>query len=189
MNIECEASFYDINKDEIRQKLLELNANRVVFERIMRRVNYFIPEVKNGWMRVRDEGAKITMSIKQWHGETIDDQKEVCLQVDSFEEALNFLDVLGFKRKSYQETLREEWDYHGVQITIDTWPGLKPFVEIEAENETIVKDVTKKLGLDYNDAIFGPVGVLYDRYLGISEKEINDEVSEITFENPPKSKK
>lgn len=33
---------------------------------------------------------------------------------------------------------------------LDEWPGLKPFIEIEADSEIAVKNVTKKLGFEYN---------------------------------------
>ncbi len=80
----------------------------------------------------------------------------------------------------------EGWLYDGVEITIDTWPGLEPFVEIEGPSEKAVCKVSSELGLDYAQALFGAVDVVYEKKLGIPPNVINMQTPEITFENPPK---
>lgn len=80
----------------------------------------------------------------------------------------------------------EGWLYDGVEITIDTWPGLEPFVEIEGPSEEAVRKVSSELGLDYAQALFGAVDVVYEKKLGIPPEVINMNTPEITFENPPK---
>jgi adenylate cyclase class 2 len=85
MNIEYEAKFLNINKDKIRAKLKEIGANLVQAEILQKRMVFELPkghEIKGGWLRVRDEGDKITMSLKVVAGEKIEDQKEVCLKVN-----------------------------------------------------------------------------------------------------------
>jgi len=51
-----------------------------------------------------------------------------------------------------------------------------------------VKKITKLLGFDYSEAIFGPVGLIYEKELNISQEQINNHTPEITFKNPPKLK-
>lgn len=81
------------------------------------------------WCRVRDEGDKITMSVKEnGNEETISDQKEICLTVEDFSDAEMFLQALGCTFKAYQESKREVWKLDGVEICIDEWPWLEPFV-------------------------------------------------------------
>ena len=69
---------------------------------------------------------------------------------------------------------------------IDEWPFLESFVEIEGKSEKEVKKVSEKLGFDYKDAVFGPVGILYSEKYGVTEEFVNNEVKEILFdENNP----
>lgn len=188
MNIEFEATFPNIKKDEARASFERAGAKLNRPEFLQKRVNFFVPDevVKNSWLRVRDEGDKITMSIKKNDGPTMAQQQEICLEVSDFYKAVNFLKTLGFKQKSYQETKRELWLLDEAEITIDEWPYLEPFIEVEAKSEEDVKKVCSKLGLDYSKALFCPITVLYSMKYGIPEKIINNQIPKITFdgENP-----
>ena len=190
MQIEYEATFSDIDKDEIRGRLKSVGAELVKPEFIQKRRNFNLPkghEIEGGWLRVRDEGDKITMSLKVVaKNEAIDDQKEICLVVDNFEKAQEFLSAIGCTKKAYQESMREIWMLDGVEICIDEWPYLEPYVEIEGESEEAVKEASEKLGFDYAKAVFGAVDQQYKEKYGISEEIINNVILEITFngENP-----
>lgn len=139
-------------------------------------------EIDGGWARVRDESDKITMSLKIVDGTNIENQKEVCLQVDNFEEAKRLLELLGCKEKAFQESKRELWKLDDVEITIDEWPFLEPFVEIEGKSEKMVKSVAEKLGFDYKNAMFCAVGTLYSKKYNLPESVINNEVPKIIFD-------
>jgi adenylate cyclase class 2 len=190
MQIEYEATFANINKDKIRGRLKSVGAELVKPEFMQKRRNFNLPkgnEIEGGWLRVRDEGDKITMSLKVVaKNEAIDDQKEICLVVDNFEKAQEFLSAIGCTKKAYQESMREIWMLDGVEICIDEWPYLEPYVEIEGESEEAVKEASEKLGFDYAKAVFGAVDQQYKEKYGISEEIINNVILEITFngENP-----
>ncbi|MBT5338709.1 CYTH domain-containing protein [Candidatus Falkowbacteria bacterium] len=191
MKIEFEATFADINISEVREKLKELGAKLIRPEALMRRVNFYPPiDDDTGWMRVRDEGDRITLSYKRFLGykegsDQMDNQQEIFLEINDFDQGVQLLEVCGARKKSYQETKREDWKYKGLEISIDTWPGLEPFVELEGSDEKTVKQVAEELGFDYSEAIFGPVGLIYEKKLGIPPQVINNETPEITFESPP----
>ena len=70
---------------------------------------------------------------------------------------------LGLKQKSFQESKREIWNLDGVEIVIDTWPFLDPFVEIEGQSKQDVKKNSSKLEFSWEDTIFGPVTEIYYR--------------------------
>ena len=136
MNIEFEATFTNIDKDEMRAKLSSVGARLVRSEYMQKRFVFTLPkghEIPGGWLRVRDEGDKITMSLKVISGNTIEDQKEICLTVNDFNEAVLFLESIGCVQKAYQESKRELWMLDDVEITIDEWPFLEPFVEVEGK--------------------------------------------------------
>lgn len=190
MNIEYEATFANVEKDVMREKLRAAGAVLARPEFLQRRVVFRLPaghEMPGAWVRVRDEGDKITMSLKVIDGNQIENQKEVFLVVSDLEEATTFLLGLGCTQKSYQETRRELWTLDGAEVTLDEWPFLTPYVEVEGESEALVRSVSAKLGFDYAEALFGAVDVLYIRqYPHLTAERINNETPLIVFtgENP-----
>ncbi|MDD4901816.1 MAG: CYTH domain-containing protein [Patescibacteria group bacterium] len=188
MNIEYEATFLNIDKEEARERLKKAGAKLVKPEILMKRCNFTLPknnEIAGSWVRVRDEGDKITMSVKIMTGDKIEDQKEICLSVDEMEKAIDFLETLGCRKKSYQETKRETWELDSVIITLDTWPFLEPFAEVEGQSEQTVKSVSEKIGFDYTQARFCAVGTLYHEKYKIPQDVINNHTPEITFAKNP----
>lgn len=189
MNIEYEATFTDIDKNEIRKKLKAAGATLVKPEFLQSRVVFHFPkghEIPGGWARVRNEGDKITMSIKIIDGSRIEDQKEIYLEVNSMKDAEEFLATIGCERKSHQENKREVWKLHGVEVVIDEWPFLEPFIELEGRSESDVKSAAKVLELDYSKALFCAVGTLYGRKYNLPEDIVNNQTPEIVFgENNP----
>lgn len=187
MAIEYEATFSQINKEEIRARLKKAGASLVKPEFLQKRLNFKLPtghEIKGGWLRVRDEDDKVTMSLKVIDGEKIEDQKEICLKIDSFSEGVKFLQSIGCEEKAYQESRREFWLLDGVEVTIDEWPYLEPYVEIEGQSEEAVKAVSAKLDFNYNQAIFGAVDILYNKKYGLTPEYINNTIKRITFNEP-----
>jgi len=185
MNIEYEATFIKINKEEIKKRLEDSGAKLIRKEYLQKRAVFLLPkgnEINGGWLRVRDEGDKITMSLKIVDGNKIHDQKEVMLQVDNFEEAKKFLTSIGCQEKAYQESKRELWKLDDVEITVDEWPFLEPFVEVEGNSEEVVKAVSEKIGFDYGKAKFCAVDTLYSEKYGIEKEQINNNTPKILFE-------
>lgn len=189
MYTEFEATYTEIDKDEVRTKLKEVGAELIKKEFLQKRTVFNLPkghEIKGGWLRVRDEGGKITMSLKVVDGDKIENQKEIELIVDDFESAVSLLKTIGCKNKAYQETKRELWELDNVEITIDEWPFLPPFIEVESDSEEKVKSVSEKLGFDYSEAKFCAVDTLYAEKYKITEDRINNHTPRIVFgdENP-----
>lgn len=185
MNIEYEATFTNIDKNEIRSRLSEAGAELIKKEYLQKRFVFDLPsghEIKGGWLRVRDEGDKITMSLKVVDGARIDDQKEIQLVVDDLNKAKDFLASIGCPEKAYQENKREWWRLDEVDITIDEWPFLEPFVEIEGKSEGAVKAASEKLKFDYSQAKFCSVDTLYSEKYGFSLDKINKEMPRIVFD-------
>lgn len=189
MNIEYEATFENVDKDAVRAKLRAAGATLVRPEFTQKRVVFNMPlghEIPGGWLRVRDEGDKVTMSLKIVNGSSIEDQKEICLTVDDFDAAVELLSLVGADRKAHQETRRELWRLDGVDVTVDEWPFLEPFVEVEGHDEATVRAVSEKIGFDYASALFCSTDTLYARKYGISEDHFNNHSPVVIFdmENP-----
>ncbi len=94
MKTEYEATFPNVDKDEIRRKLKKLGSELVKKEFLMKRVTFNLPSNERGkWLRIRDEGDKITMSLKsiEGDGKKIEGQKEIYLEINDFKSAESIL--------------------------------------------------------------------------------------------------
>lgn len=185
METEIEAKFVDIDPSALRSKLKELDATLEYPEILMRRKNFDYPDGRldkenNGWIRVRDEGDKVTLSYKQLNDRTLHGTKEVSVDVSDFDKTCDFLIAIGMKIKAYQETKREKWIYKNVEVTIDTWPWVPSFVELEASSEESLKEVAKELDLEWYKAMHGSVETVYQMHYGFTDLEI-DTWESITF--------
>lgn len=177
MDIELEAKFLDINAEEIR-KLLKQNGGVLIHsERLMIRKNFDFPDNRlekiGGWVRIRDEGDKIVLAYKQLVNRKIDGTKEISVEVKDLERTSDFLLAIGLNSKSWYETKRERWDLDGVGVTIDTWPWIPTFIEIESLNEEKIKETAKKLNLDWDRVMHGSVEIAYQKYYNVSEAEVD----------------
>ncbi|MBN1778872.1 MAG: CYTH domain-containing protein [Candidatus Buchananbacteria bacterium] len=185
MQVEYEATFTNVNKDEVRTKLKAANAVLVKPEFLQKRVVFDFPighEIKGGWLRIRDEQDKVTMSLKIVSDtKKITDQKEICLIIDNYQQAVEFLETIGCQLRSYQETKREIWHLSQVEVCIDEWPFLEPYVEIEGKSEAVVKEVSRQLGFDYRLAKFCAADSLYQDKYGLSLDAINC-IAELKFD-------
>jgi adenylate cyclase class 2 len=189
MEIEYEATFTNIDKEQLRKKLESLKAVIIKKEFLQKRATFNLPkghEIKGGWIRLRDEDDKITLTLKIVDGENIENQKETCLEVNDFEQAENFLKKIGCEKKAFQESKREIWKIENVEIMIDEWPFLEPFVEIEGSSEKEVREVSEKLGFGFSKALFCSITTLYSQKYNIPEEIINNKIPRICFneENP-----
>jgi adenylate cyclase class 2 len=188
MQTEIEAKFIHINPDQLRQKLRQLGAVLVNPERLMRRRNFDLapshPQYHKGWIRVRDEGDKITLTYKQLNDRTLHGTKEINLVVSDFDSACALLEATGLTPTSYQETKRESWTLGGVEVEIDQWPWIDPFVELEGHSEDDLKSAASQLDLDWSDALHGSVEIAYQDEYDVTEEEI-DAWEEILFTPVP----
>jgi len=185
METELEAKFLDIDKEALRNKLKEIGAKLIYPERLMKRNVFDYPderlEKEGAWVRVRDEGDnKITLSYKRLVDRTLQGTKEITLDVNSFDTMTSFLLAIGLKQDAYQETKREKWELNGSEITIDTWPWIPSFIEIESPTEDKLKKISGDLGFDWSQAMHGSVETAYQRYYDVTEQEI-DGWESITF--------
>lgn len=185
MKPEIEAKFLAVDHDALRQKLTVIGAECVSPMRIMKRKHYDFTDRrlrrdKNAWVRVRDEGNKITISYKELRDRTLHGTHEICLTVDSFDQADALFKALGMEVISCHETKRESWRLGSIEIELDHWPWTKPYVEIEASDENALRRVVRDLDLDWTKALHGSVEVVYTAEYDISESDMNS-WPEITF--------
>ncbi len=156
---EKEVKFLNVNKEELEKKLSAMGAEKEG-DHFYKRDVFDYPDFrldKNGaWLRLRDEGDRITLSYKQRlgmksEGENDDSMKEVEIVVSDFGKTAALLKELGFIEKHYAENKRTRWVKDGVEFDIDTWPALEPYLEIESSTWEKVEEAINWLGLDPKD--------------------------------------
>ncbi|HWZ65364.1 MAG TPA: class IV adenylate cyclase [Patescibacteria group bacterium] len=191
MQTEIEVKFLDVNHDQIRNRLSSLGATCKQPMRLMRRaiLDYADRRLQHGesnsFVRVRDEGDKITLTYKKFESLSVDGARELETTVGSFEATISILLAIGLEVSSLQESKRETWEYMGCTIELDEWPWLNPYLEIEGSSEESLKRIAKALGLDWSKAAFGDVMVAYRaQYPSLSGKETVGSLPEVKFDAP-----
>lgn len=167
MQTEIEVKFLDIDIAAIRERLRSAGAHLEQPTRAMRRALIEQPHhaAENSFIRVRDEGDKVTLTFKRRadaRASKIDSVTEIEVQVSSFEDTVELLREAGWGYKTFQESKRETWTLDDAEIVIDEWPWVKPYIEIEAANETIVRSVAERLALNWGDVVFGHIDAVYE---------------------------
>ena len=184
---EVEVKFLNIDVQATEAKLAALGAKKVG-EYFYRRRVFDYPDLRlhkqGAWVRLRDEGERVTLVYKQRLGVTSHDgstsdqsMEEVELTVDSFDRTAEFLTAIGLQEKFYEENRRVRWVKGEVEFDIDTWPQLPPYLEIEAPSWQQIDEAIQLLGLNPADKkIFSTLQVY--KLAGIDELDY----SRITFE-------
>lgn len=164
MQTEIEVKILEINVDEIIAKLNALGAKKIG-EKMQKRFVYdFNPKIENSWIRLRTDGAKTTLTVKEIHNDRIDGTKELEVVVDNFEKTNLLLEKLGYIAKGYQENKRISYILDNVEIEIDFWPRIPPYLEIEARTILEVETMVKKLGFDILQSTSISTTKVYKKY-------------------------
>ena len=150
-NIEYEAKIYDIDPADIAGKLAKLGAKEIGNYKFHRYVFDTIPATPNRWVRLRSDGQHATLTVKEITTDAIDGTHEWEVEVSDLETTLEILAKIGIKPCGYKENKRQEYDLDGVQVVIDHWPKLKPYIEIEGNSVEEVINTAKLLGYTKND--------------------------------------
>lgn len=177
MQTEIEATFLNVDHEEVRKKLEALGAACTSLQTTLKRKVYDYDDLrldkKAAWVRVRKEVDKTTMSFKQRLSENIDGMKEIEIEVSNYDEACNLLEAIGLTEKASQETKREIWKFDGCEIMLDEWPWIPAIVEVEGGSEGSVKRVSEALRFDFSEAVFDSADGIYQKYFDVTRTEIS----------------
>lgn len=139
---------------------------------------------QNGWIRIRDEGDKVTLTYKQTHNQNIDGSDEIEVTVGSYAQTIELMEAIGLRIVSRQESRRETWVVQGVEVVLDEWPWVKPSIEIEGDKPDTIRQVAEQLGFNWGDAVYGNATEVYRaEFPGIKDDETIGEVDDITFDS------
>jgi len=165
MHIEYECTLLEINREELIKKLEEMGAIKKG-EYLQRRYTYdFKPVQKNKWIRLRTNGQKTTLTIKNVTDKNlIGGTKELEVTVEDFDKMHFMLAELGYVHRNYQENKRTIYQLGNIEIDIDKWPLIPEYAEIEGPNEEAVKAFVEKLNLGYKVTNLDVTSIYNDIY-------------------------
>ncbi|WP_129841585.1 class IV adenylate cyclase [Streptomyces sp. RFCAC02] len=168
MKHEYEAKFLAIDVAALRARLTALGAVQAFPRTLLTRKIFENDALRTGaWVRLRDEGSRSTLTLKQvTDPTTIDGTTEIETEITDLHAMADILRHIGLTEVRYQENYREEWTLGEVAFDFDTWPDLPTFLEIEGPDEASVRQATAALGLDYAEARFGSVDEIYKSEAG-----------------------
>lgn len=185
MSVEYEAVFTNISRETMHRRLKNIGAEIRRPQFLQRRLVFDLPkgnEIEGGWLRLRDEGDQVTLTLKVVSGEAIGNRMETSIEVNSFDTARLLLHSIGCVERAYQENRREVWSLGDAQVSLDEWPFLEPFIEVEGADEEVVRKACAALGMEYSMALFCTVDELYARRYGIPSTLVNKETSRLVFD-------
>ena len=172
---EREVTILNIKEEDFIKKLLD---NGAVFkdEFLQRRYTYdFTPALKNKWIRLRTNGKKTTLTIKEIKDKkAIDGTEELEVLVGDFDAMNKILKELGYVYRNYQENYRKIYMIDEVEISIDSWPMIPTYAEIEGKSNEAVISVLNRLGYSLDEATTLDVTSIYNEVYGIDLLNIRE---------------
>ena len=178
MQIEHELKFLVPEPTAVLERLTRQGGTLAAPRQLLRRCVFFIPASPyEDFIRLRDEGERVTLTYKRMTTDGVLEEEE---RVQSFEVTRNLLQHMRLTFSSYQENFRTTYMLGQAMITLDEWPGIPPFLEIEAPDPTTLLQTAAWLDLDPQQGIVGSVGVVYRRF-----RIDLDHFPEVTFQCIP----
>lgn len=168
MKHEYEAKFLNVDVIDLQTRLTALGATQSSPRTLLTRKIFENDVLEKGqWIRLRDEGWRSTLTLKQvTDATTIDGTTEIETEVTDIHAMADILRRIGLREVRYQENYREEWRLGNIVFDFDTWPDLPTLLEIEGPDEASVREAAALLGLDYAEARFGSVDEIYKSEVG-----------------------
>lgn len=165
---ENEVAILDINRKQVIRRLHELKARHVGVYRF-KRIEFLLKGDVNGshsWARVRTDGKETTVTVKETQGKggfTSTNEHEI--KTDNFRETIRIITkLIDPKLIIYFENERDAYLLGNAYITIDKWPRIPAFVEIEAPLMKNVRATYKLLGIQGMFVGNAPIHDIYKLY-------------------------
>jgi|UniRef100_A0A6C0GZD7 adenylate cyclase class 2 len=178
MSKEIEKRFYTFDRKILNDKINELGGIKKGMFNFQ--IMTFIPPEGYSVLRLRDEGHRVTFTLKQKGSDGYELENEVI--VNNFNEMKTILEKMGNKKKYFIQKIREIYNIGNSELVFDHYPGLPGYIEIESSSEEELFNLADKLGLvkdephrDAGDLYFEIYGITKDRpLLDLAFENIHD---------------
>lgn len=172
---EIEIRILNVDKKKFIEDIIALGAKKQS-EYLQKRYVYdFNPVNPKKWIRLRTNGVKNTITIKEIiNNQVIDGTNELEVEVSDFNKANLILKELGYVPRNYQENHRIVYNLNEVEISIDTWPKIPTYVELEAKSEELIKKLLSIIEYNEKDLTTLDVASIYMNVYGIDIMSIKE---------------
>jgi adenylate cyclase, class 2 len=152
---EIEVKILEINVSEIRSKLLNLGAKKILDDEL----HYVILDDKEQnlfkgkkLLRIRKskQSAHLCFKNKSKKGK-LRQAEETEVQIDNYEDTIKIFEELGFSTRHKGKKHRESYLLGKARYELDTMPGIPTYLEIEADNEKDLIKGIEKVGFKLED--------------------------------------
>lgn len=163
--VETEYKILEIDPEKLAGIMADIGAQKIYDD--VRTITYF-DHVDHSQVKA-SEGIKLTEEGKLKLEHT---QKDVSGQSNSVKvfvsrkaEVVEFLKRLGLQPITKVQARRISYEFDGVDLDIDCFPGIPPFMEIDLGDSKIsLKDMLDRLGLEKRDAIIATTPEVFESY-------------------------
>jgi adenylate cyclase class 2 len=172
---EIECRFLEIDKDKLVRKLIELGAKdlgEVMLEETIIYDKDLNWKTDNRFIRIRKTGNETKVSYKEHASHTVDGAYEIEFDVEDAKKAELLFEKIGLNPYRHQQKKRHTFELNNITFDIDTWPQIPTYLEIEAGSEDELKEATKLIGYDWNDAIFNNAAWIIENKYNIKVLEL-----------------
>lgn len=184
---EIEINVGDVDIEELHGKFASMGIRqfgrydfRVVNFQLGTRGTVSDEDYHTSWLRLRTDGRKTTMTLKEQSGTGANGREEYEVEVSSFEETVRMLArMLPYAGRNYLERYRELYVYEpkGIEISVDRWPLLPYKMELEGESEEVLKEFFASLHLKHGRIVVNPsvTDEEYYRMFGVDYGKVRGE--------------
>jgi adenylate cyclase class 2 len=159
---EIELKFLEINVDEIKHKLeqlgavLKYDAQTESFPFL--KEGFSASNSKEKYLRVRKVNDSVTLTYKDPEKDsTMSNRREIEIIVDNYEETIELLEKLGFRKGKVFRKHRIHYELGEIHFELDTLENVPTYLEIETQSEEEMKSICKKLNLDISQGKKGTI--------------------------------
>jgi adenylate cyclase class 2 len=172
---EIEVKILNVNVDKIIDILSNLGASkRGIFNytRIIFAKPYQAFPLRE-WIRLRTDDEITTLAYKKIENKNIGGTTEIEVAVDNFDKTAMLLKKIGLRQLLLQESRRIAYSFNDIEFDIDFWPGLNPYLEIEAQSREKLEEGMALLGFTPDKATTKTAEELF-RDVGININNIKE---------------
>jgi len=149
MKKEIEIKILNINPRKLRNTIKKLGGKQILRPTLLRELYFESPSGERVYssFRLRSEGEKnfLTLKVKR-NDKRFEIRDEYEVEVSDFAVTKSILELAGFKIFRQREKIRESYCVGTAHIEVDTYPGMRPYAEIESTNKKEIEKFIEKIG-------------------------------------------
>jgi len=155
MKKEIELKILNIEPKKIKEKIEKVGGEQILGPTLFHELYFESSAQKQRYssFRLRLEGGVSILNLKMENevSEQFEIRDEYEVEVSDFETTKKILELAGFTVFREREKMREAYRIGSVRIEIDTYPNIKPYIELESETEEDIKKLVELLGFNMKD--------------------------------------